>query len=132
MKAFTPTLAFQKLPSGRGRDKSTIQCLECFGENLYIGTKEGAVEYLTVNIVSGEGSLAVREVEKRQMGRSGAISQLTAVPILNHLLVLWDASVTTLNTFTLEPISALRKIQNVSLFCVRESSVHMQYVWSFS
>lgn len=73
MKAFTPELVFQKLPSGKGRDKSSIQCLECFGKNLYIGTKEGAVEYLTVNIVSGEGSLAVREVGKRQMGRSGAI-----------------------------------------------------------
>lgn len=128
MKVFTPVLVCQKMPSGKGRDKSSIQCLECFGKNLYIGTKEGVVEYLTVNSVSGEESLSVREVGKRQMGRSGAISQLTAVPVLNHLLVLWDGSVTVLNMFSLEPIPALKKIQNVSLFCVCESAVQTDSV----
>ncbi|XP_067311882.1 transforming growth factor-beta receptor-associated protein 1 [Pseudorasbora parva] len=128
MKVFTPVLVFQKMPSGRGRDKSSIQCLECFGKNLYIGTKEGVIEYLTVNSVSGEESLSVREVGKRQMGRSGAVGQLTAVPVLNHLLVLWDGSVTVLNMFSLEPIPALKKIQNVSLFCVSESAVHTDSV----
>lgn len=52
-----------------------------------------------------------------------------AVPILIHLLVLWNASVMVLNMFSLEPISALKKIQNVSLFCVRESAVQMQSVF---
>ncbi|XP_073683447.1 transforming growth factor-beta receptor-associated protein 1 [Garra rufa] len=122
MKVFTPVLVFQKIPSGKGRDKFSIQCLECFGKNLYIGTKEGVIEYLTVNNTSGEESLSVREVGKRQMGRSGAISQLTAVPVLNHLLVLWDGSVTVINMFSLELIPALKKIQNVSFFHVSESA----------
>ncbi|XP_052009055.1 transforming growth factor-beta receptor-associated protein 1 [Xyrauchen texanus] len=128
MKVFTSLLVFQKLPSRKGRDKYSIQCLECFGKNLYIGTREGVVEYLTVNSVSGEKSLAVREVGNRQMGRSGAIGQLTAIPVLNHLLVLWDGSVTVLNMFSLEPIPALKKIQNVSLFYVNESVVQTQSV----
>ncbi|XP_026100806.1 transforming growth factor-beta receptor-associated protein 1 isoform X2 [Carassius auratus] len=123
MKVFTPVLVFQKMPTGKGRDKFSIQCLECFGKNLYIGTKEGVVEYLTVNNTSAEESLSVREVGKRQMGRSGAVSQLTAVPVLNHLLVLWDGSVTVLNMFSLELLPALKKIQNVSLFCISESAV---------
>lgn len=122
MKVFTPVLVFQKMPPGKSRDKFSIQCLECFGKNFYIGTKEGVVEYLSVNSVSGEESLSVRQVGKRQMGRSGAISQLTAIPVLNHLLILWDGSVTVLNMFSLEPIPALKKIQNVSLFCVSESA----------
>ncbi|XP_077095253.1 transforming growth factor-beta receptor-associated protein 1 [Siphateles boraxobius] len=128
MKVFTPVLVFQKMPSGRGRDKSSIQCLECFGKNLYIGTTEGLIEYITVNSVSGEESLSVRDVGKRQMGRSGAIGQLTAVPLLNHLLVLWDGSVTALNMFSLEPIPTLKKIQNVSFFYVSESAVHTDSV----
>lgn len=128
MKVFTPVLVFQKMPSGKGRDKFSIQCLECFGKNLYIGTKEGVVEYLTVNNTSAEESLSVREVGKRQMGRSGAISQLTAVPVLNHLLVLWDGSVTVLNMFSLELLPALKKIQNVSLFYVSESVVQTDSV----
>ncbi|KAF4102043.1 transforming growth factor-beta receptor-associated protein 1 [Onychostoma macrolepis] len=128
MKVFTPVLVFQKMPSGKGRDKYSIQCLECFGKNLYIGTKEGVVEYLTVNNTSAEESLSVREVGKRQMGRSGAIGQLTAVPVLNHLLVLWDGSVTVLNMFSLELLPALKKIQNVSLFYVSESAVHTDSV----
>lgn len=53
-------------------------------------------------------------------------AELTAVPVLNHLLVLWDASATVLNM--LEPISALKKILNVSLFCSRESAEQMQSV----
>uniref|UniRef100_A0A672Q5D7 Si:ch211-266g18.9 n=1 Tax=Sinocyclocheilus grahami TaxID=75366 RepID=A0A672Q5D7_SINGR len=110
MDVFTPVLVFQKMPSGKGKDKFSIQCLECFGKNLYIGTKEGVVEYLTVNNMSSEESLSVRDVGKRQMGRSGAISQLTAVPVLNHLLVLWDCSVTVLNMFSLKLIPALKKI----------------------
>uniref|UniRef100_A0A673NLJ0 Transforming growth factor-beta receptor-associated protein 1-like n=1 Tax=Sinocyclocheilus rhinocerous TaxID=307959 RepID=A0A673NLJ0_9TELE len=128
MKVFTPVLVFQKMPSGKGRDKFSIQCLECFGKNLYIGTKEGVVEYLTVNNTSAEESLSVREVGKRQMGRTGAIGQLTAVPVLNHLLVLWDGSVTVLNMFSLELLPALKKIQNVSLFYVSESVVQTDSV----
>ncbi len=128
MKVFTPVLVFQKMPSGKGRDKFSIQCLECFGKNIYIGTKEGVVEYLTVNNTSAEESLSVREVGKRQMGRSGAIGQLTAVPVLNHLLVLWDGSVTVLNMFSLELLPALKKIQNVSLFDVSESALHTDSV----
>ncbi|XP_016125443.1 transforming growth factor-beta receptor-associated protein 1 [Sinocyclocheilus grahami] len=128
MKVFNPVLVFQKMPSGKSRDKFSIQCLECFGKNLYIGTKEGVVEYLTVNNTSAEESLSVREVGKRQMGRSGAIGQLTVVPVLNHLLVLWDGSVTVLNMFSLELLPALKKIQNVSLFYVSESAVQTDSV----
>ncbi|XP_073784424.1 transforming growth factor-beta receptor-associated protein 1 isoform X3 [Danio rerio] len=123
MQVFTPALVFQRTPSGKGRDKFSIQCLECFGKNLYIGTKEGAVEYLTVNNPSSQQSLTVREVGKRQMGRSGAIIKLTAIPVLNHLLVLWDGSITVLNMFSLEALPALKKIPNVLLFAVSESGI---------
>ncbi|RXN08852.1 transforming growth factor-beta receptor-associated 1-like protein [Labeo rohita] len=62
------------------------------------------------------------------MGRSGAIGQLTTVPVLNHLLVLWDGSVMVLNMFSLELIPALKKIQNVSLFYVSESALQTDSV----
>uniref|UniRef100_A0A673FGV1 Si:ch211-266g18.9 n=1 Tax=Sinocyclocheilus rhinocerous TaxID=307959 RepID=A0A673FGV1_9TELE len=123
-------------------DKFSIQCLECFGKNLYIGTKEGVVEYLTVNNMSGEESLSVRDVGKRQMGRSGAISQLTVVPVLNHLLVLWDCSVTpfyvsesAVQTDSFELIAASTKRKTVSIYkvcvdrweCVRQVALPQEH-----
>lgn len=71
----------------------------------------------------------LRELTKRQMGRGGEISQLKAVPVLNHLLVLWDGSIAALNMFSLDPIAALKKIQNVSLFRLGEPTVHTQQVF---
>ncbi|KAK3563507.1 hypothetical protein QTP86_030377, partial [Hemibagrus guttatus] len=128
MEIFSSSLVFEKVAVGKGKDKSVIQCLECSCDNVYIGSKDGVVQHFATSSKTGERP-TLREVTKRQMGRSGEISQLKAVPVLNHLLVLWDSSITALNMFSLEPIAALKKIQNVSLFCLGEPTVHTQQVF---
>ncbi|XP_066500356.1 transforming growth factor-beta receptor-associated protein 1 [Hoplias malabaricus] len=114
---FRSALLFEKVPTGRSKDKSTFECMEWFCNNLYIGLKDGVVLYLNVGRWSGgEQPERVREVGRRQMGRGGAVIQLKVLPVLNHLLVFWDSSITVLNMFSLEPIPGLKKIQNISVF----------------
>ncbi|XP_017579553.2 transforming growth factor-beta receptor-associated protein 1 isoform X1 [Pygocentrus nattereri] len=130
LSIFSSARFFEKRPTGKGKDRSTIECAEWFCSNLYVGLKDGTVQHLSVSSSSsGERPERVREVGRRQMGRGGVVSQLKAVPVLNHLLVLWDGSVTTLNMFSLEPVPGLKKIQNVSVFYVSQPAAHSQPVF---
>ncbi|XP_072546340.1 transforming growth factor-beta receptor-associated protein 1 [Salminus brasiliensis] len=130
MSIFSSALLFEKVPTGKGKDRSTIECVEGFCNNLYVGLKDGIIQHLSMTRQSGgERPERVREVGRRQMGRGGAVSQLKTVPVLNHLLVLWDGSVTALNMFSLEPVPGLKKIQNVSAFCVSQPAAHTQPVF---
>lgn len=130
MDIFSSSLVFEKAPVTKGKDKSVIQCMESSCNNLYIGSKDGVLQHFTTSSKTGMGERqTLRELTKRQMGRGGEISQLKAVPVLNHLLVLWDGSISALNMFSLEPIATLKKIQNVSLFRLGEPAVHAQQVY---
>ncbi|KAF4083665.1 hypothetical protein AMELA_G00119340 [Ameiurus melas] len=130
MDIFSSSLVFEKVPVAKGKDKSVIHCMECSCDNLYIGSNDGVLQHFTTSAKIGIGRRqTLRELTKRQMGRGGEISQLKAVPVLNHLLVLWDGAITALNMFSLDPIAALKKIQNVALFRLGEPTVHTQQVF---
>uniref|UniRef100_UPI0037E75153 transforming growth factor-beta receptor-associated protein 1 n=1 Tax=Semicossyphus pulcher TaxID=241346 RepID=UPI0037E75153 len=124
-RAFTHAHVYEKQAAPKEKDKSSIQCIECYGRNVYIGTKDATVQHLI--LPNGDQS-KTREGRTRKLGSSGHIVQLRAVPLFNHLLVLWDRSVTALNMFSLEPVPALKKIQHVSLFEVRDSSFDSAFV----
>lgn len=128
-QAFSCMLLTEKPVAGKGKDKSGIQCVEWCCKSLYIGGKDSVVHHINVPGVAAMDGLNIREVNSRQMGRSGAVTQLKAVPVLNHLLVLWDGSVSALNMFSLEPVSALKKIQNVTCMEVSGSVSETQTVY---
>ncbi|KAG5857316.1 hypothetical protein ANANG_G00018160 [Anguilla anguilla] len=123
LKAFTPTLILEKPTTGKERDKSSIQCLEACGRNLYIGGKDSLVQHFVLLDEGGSGTegkgAGIREARRRQLGSRSPVSQLGAVPFLNHLLALSDGSLVALNMFSLEPLPGLRKIRSVSFFRLR-------------
>ncbi|XP_076604143.1 transforming growth factor-beta receptor-associated protein 1 [Chaetodon auriga] len=129
-RAFTQTHVYEKLAAPKDKDRSGIQCLECYDRNVYIGTKDATVQHLILpSATNGDlsaGQSKTREGRARKLGSSNQVAQLRAVPLFNHLLVLWDRSVTALNMFSLEPIQALKKIQHVSLFEVCDSLLAAQ------
>ncbi|KAM4625849.1 transforming growth factor-beta receptor-associated protein 1 [Polymixia lowei] len=130
LRAFTREHIYTKQVAPKEKDKSSIQCLECFDRNIYIGTKDSVVQHLILPS-STDGDLSVsqertREARARKLGSSNPVAQLRAVPVFNHLLVLWDRCVSALNMFSLEPIPTLKKIQHVSLFEVCKSSLAAQ------
>ncbi|XP_026196254.1 transforming growth factor-beta receptor-associated protein 1 isoform X2 [Anabas testudineus] len=125
-KAFTQTHVYQKQVAPKEKDTS-IQCLECYDRNVYLGTKDATVQHLILP-VSTNGDLSsvqnkIREGRMRKLGSSNPVVKLRAVPLFNHLLVLWDRSVSALNMFSLEPVPTLQKIQHVSLFEVCDTSL---------
>ncbi|XP_073338899.1 transforming growth factor-beta receptor-associated protein 1 [Pagrus major] len=121
-RAFTRTHVYEKQAAPKEKDKSSIQCIEFYERNVYIGTKDATVQHLILpSSTNGDLSLKTREGRARKLGSSNQVAQLRAVPLFNHLLVLWDRSVTVLNMFSLEPVPALKKIQHVSLFEVCDS-----------
>nr|XP_046269664.1 transforming growth factor-beta receptor-associated protein 1 isoform X2 [Scatophagus argus] len=128
--AFTQTHVYEKQVAPKEKDKSSIQCLECCGQNVYIGTNNATVQHLILpSITNGDlspGQSKTREGRTRKLGSNNQVAQLRVVPLFNHLLVLWDRSVTALNMFSLEPIPALKKIQHVSLFEVCDSMLSAQ------
>uniref|UniRef100_A0A3Q4B3Q5 CNH domain-containing protein n=1 Tax=Mola mola TaxID=94237 RepID=A0A3Q4B3Q5_MOLML len=124
-RALTQTHIYEKQAAQKEKDKSSIQCLECYAKNVYIGTKNAIVQHLILSqSINGDLSpdpCKTREGRTRKLGTSSHIARLRAVPLFNHLLVLWDRSVTALNMFSLESIPGLNKIQQVSLFEVCDS-----------
>uniref|UniRef100_A0A3Q1EGY0 Si:ch211-266g18.9 n=1 Tax=Acanthochromis polyacanthus TaxID=80966 RepID=A0A3Q1EGY0_9TELE len=125
-KAFTLEQVYEKLAASKERDKSSIQCVECYDRNVYIGTKDATVQHLFLTLGAHGDQSKTREGRARKLGSSSSVTQLRAVPLFNHLLVLWDRCVTALNMFSLEPVPALKKIQHVSLFELCDSSLAAQ------
>ncbi|KAI3367597.1 hypothetical protein L3Q82_026440 [Scortum barcoo] len=129
-RAFTQTHVYEKQTAPKEKDKFSIQCLECYDRNVYIGTKDATVQHLilpsSTNRDLSLGQSKTREGRVRKLGSSNQVAQLRAVPLFNHLLVLWDRTITALNMFSLEPIPALKKIQHVSLFEMGDSSLAAQ------
>ncbi|XP_028995895.1 transforming growth factor-beta receptor-associated protein 1 [Betta splendens] len=134
-KAFTQTRVFVKRAAPKEKDKSCIQCLECHGPNVYLGTKDATVQHLILPSAHGElGPVQspAREGRMRKLGSSGPVVHLRTVPLFNHLLVLWDRGVSALNMFSLEPVPALPRIQHVSLFEVRDTPLAVQMLTASS
>ncbi|XP_071354087.1 transforming growth factor-beta receptor-associated protein 1 [Trachinotus anak] len=129
-KAFTQTHVYERQEAPKEKDRSSIECLECYDRNVYIGTKYATVQHLILpSNTNGElssGKSKTREGRARKLGSSNPIVQLRVVPLFNHLLVLWDRSVTALNMFSLEPVPTLKKIQHTSLFEVCDSLLTAQ------
>ncbi|KAM8833354.1 transforming growth factor-beta receptor-associated protein 1 [Synchiropus picturatus] len=118
-KAFTQTLVYEKQVAPREKDKSSIQCVECCEQNVYFGTKDGSVQHLILS--TDRDPRQNREGRGRKLGSIQPVLKLRAIPFLNHLLVLSDRSLSALNMFSLEPVPALKKIQQVSLFETRDA-----------
>ncbi|XP_039640941.1 transforming growth factor-beta receptor-associated protein 1 isoform X4 [Perca fluviatilis] len=129
-RAFTQTHIYEKQSAPKEKDKSSIQCLECYDRNVYIGTKDATVQHFilpsSTNGDLSSGQSKIREGRLRKLGSSNHVAQLRIVPLFNYLLVLWDRSVTALNMFSLEPVPTLKKIQHVSLFEVCDSLLAAQ------
>ncbi|KAK5886518.1 hypothetical protein CesoFtcFv8_017546 [Champsocephalus esox] len=122
-RAFKQTHVFEKPSAPKEKDKSSIQCIACCDPHVYIGTKDATVQHLILSSSTdlGSGQSKTREGRARKLGSSNQVTQLRVVPLYNHLLVLWDRSITALNMFSLEPVPGLKKIPHVSLFEVCDS-----------
>ncbi|XP_059908656.1 transforming growth factor-beta receptor-associated protein 1 [Gadus macrocephalus] len=120
--AFTQTHIYTKQAGPKDKDKYCIQCLECSDRNIYVGTRDSTVQHLTLDQTQAQAQAKAqaqaqaqaRECRTRKLGPSSPIKQLRSVPLLNHLLVLWEQCVAALDMFSLEPVPGLKAIQHSS------------------
>uniref|UniRef100_A0A3Q3H2I4 Si:ch211-266g18.9 n=1 Tax=Labrus bergylta TaxID=56723 RepID=A0A3Q3H2I4_9LABR len=125
-RAFTQTHVYEKQAALKEKDKSSIQCIECYDQNVYMGSRDATVQHLILPSSTNGDQIKTRDSRVRKLGSSNPVVQLRVVPLFNHLLVLWDRSVTAINMFSLQPVPALKKIQHVSLFEVCDSALVSQ------
>lgn len=125
-KAFVQTRVYVKQAAPKEKDKSCIQCVECYDQNVYLGTKDATVQHLILPSRTNGATSSGREGRTRKLGSSSPVVHLRTVPPFNHLLVLWDRGVSALNMFSLEPVPTLQRIQHVSLLEVRDASLTTQ------
>ncbi|XP_063956642.1 transforming growth factor-beta receptor-associated protein 1-like isoform X1 [Lytechinus pictus] len=125
VKAFELVPAVERLKLlGERTSKTSIECIECCGKNLYIGTSDCfVIHYLIEEKTQPNGKITF--VSEKQSHKYLAvrkpIQQLQAASALTRILVLCDNVLTLLHMFNLEPILSGAKIKGVTSFCVNEN-----------
>ncbi|XP_007883285.2 transforming growth factor-beta receptor-associated protein 1 homolog [Callorhinchus milii] len=103
-----------------------IECIECCGRNLYVGTNECYIyHFLLEEKTSTSGKLtfiATKQLHK-YLGLKKPVNEIKAASALNRLMVLCDCSVNLLNMINLEPVPTGAKIKGVVAFTVNENPV---------
>lgn len=111
-KAFTLSHIFEE--PFDSKDNFSVQCLQCYHLNLYIGSKQGSIRHLILQTPASASSKS-RDANTKKLS-SSPVLQICLVPVFNHLLALCNRAVTFLNMFSLETNPSIKKIPNVSLF----------------
>lgn len=113
-----------------------IECLECCGHDLYIGTNDSCIHHLLLveennTEVTGlplvpsdhpNTSFTATRQRQRQLGLKKPICELRAASALGRLLVLCDNTITLLSSDSLEPVAGT-KIRGVLSFTLNENPV---------
>lgn len=114
-----------------------IECLECSGHDLYIGTSDGCLHHLLLVEENGtesaglplgqqsdysNTSFTTTRQNQRQLGVKKPICELKAASALGRLLVLCDNTISLLCSDSLEPVPGT-KIRGVLSFTLNENPV---------
>ncbi|XP_071955970.1 transforming growth factor-beta receptor-associated protein 1-like isoform X2 [Antedon mediterranea] len=124
VKAFELVPAIERLQLLGDKAKTSIECIECCGKNLYIGTSDCfVVHFLLEEKVQANGKISFTSEKQshKYLAVRKPISQLKAASALTRILVLCDNVLTLLNMFNLEPILSGAKIKGVTSFTVNEN-----------
>ncbi|XP_006813911.2 transforming growth factor-beta receptor-associated protein 1-like, partial [Saccoglossus kowalevskii] len=101
-----------------------IECIECCGKNLYIGTSDCFVIHFLLEEKTqpnGKVILTSQKQSHKYLAVKKPVIQLKAASALTRILVLCDNTVALLNMFNLEPMLSGAKIRGVTSFCVNEN-----------
>ncbi|ETE73866.1 Transforming growth factor-beta receptor-associated protein 1, partial [Ophiophagus hannah] len=127
VKAFklVPTVEWEMLMDDRPRIH--IECVECCGRNLYIGTNEGSICHFLLeekNSPSEKTPFSISKQLHKYLSCRKAVGELKAASALNRLLVLCDNTITLMNMINLEPISTGARIKGALMFTLNENPVN--------
>ncbi|XP_011236905.1 transforming growth factor-beta receptor-associated protein 1 isoform X2 [Mus musculus] len=127
IKAFTLVSAVERELLMGDRDHISIECVECCGRNLYVGTNDCFIYHFLLEekaMPTGTATFVATKQLHRHLGFKKPVNELCAASALNRLLVLCDNSITLVNMLNLEPVPSGARIKGATTFAVNESPVN--------
>lgn len=125
MKAFEARLFIGRENIMGDKPKVTIESMETYGKNLYVGTSDYCVHHYMMNIPGpNHHEFSALHNMRRQLGIKRAPIQIRAAAALNRLLVNCDGVLVMLNMIDLVAAPAISgKIKNIRKFQVNKRPV---------
>lgn len=125
-KAFTLVSAVEWELLAGDKERVHIECVECCGKNLYVGTGDCVVYHFLLEeraLPTGTATFSATKQLHRHLGFRKPVSELRAASALNRLLVLCDNSITLLNMMSLEPVPSGARIKGAVALALNENPV---------
>ncbi|XP_045301511.1 transforming growth factor-beta receptor-associated protein 1 [Leopardus geoffroyi] len=125
-KAFTLVSAVERELLVGDKEQGHIECVECCGKNLYVGTSDCFVYHFLLEEraqPAGTATFSATKQLHRHLGFRKPVSELRAASALNRLLVLCDNSITLVNMMTLEPVPSGARIKGAVALALNENPV---------
>ncbi|KAL6086292.1 hypothetical protein STEG23_035869 [Scotinomys teguina] len=127
IKAFTLVTAVERELLTGDKEHISIECVECCGRNLYVGTNDCFIYHFLLEekaMPTGTASFIATKQLHRHLGFKKPVNELCAASALNRLLVLCDNSITLVNMLNLEPVPSGARIKGATTFAVNENPVN--------
>ncbi|RXM99557.1 Transforming growth factor-beta receptor-associated protein 1 [Acipenser ruthenus] len=127
VKAFELVPAVERALLMGDKARINIECIECCGKNLYVGTNDCFIYHFLLEEKTTSKEKLTFSVQKQQhkyLGLKKPVSELKAASALNRLIVLCDNTIMLVNMLNLDPVQSGAKIKGVVTFTVNENPVN--------
>ncbi|XP_004471322.1 transforming growth factor-beta receptor-associated protein 1 [Dasypus novemcinctus] len=126
IKAFQLVAAVERELLMRDKDRFNIECVECCGKNLYVGTNDCFIYHFLLEekiAPCGTATFTATKQLHRHLGSKKPVNELRAASALNRLLVLCDNFITLVDMRDLEPVPTGARIKGAVTFALNENPV---------
>ncbi|XP_036118450.1 transforming growth factor-beta receptor-associated protein 1 [Molossus molossus] len=125
-KAFTLVSAVEPELLMGDKERVNIECVECCGKNLYVGTSDGSIHHFLLEeqpLPAGTAAFTATRQRHRHLGFRKPVTELRAASALHRLLVLCDCSITLVHMRSLEPVPSGARIKGAVALALNENPV---------
>uniref|UniRef100_A0A671TEV7 Transforming growth factor, beta receptor associated protein 1 n=1 Tax=Sparus aurata TaxID=8175 RepID=A0A671TEV7_SPAAU len=131
VKAFELVPAVERDLLMGDKARINIECIECCGKHLYLGTNDCFIHHFLLDEVTsskGKLSYSAQKLLHKYLGLKKPVAELRAASALERLIVLCDGIVFLVDMVTLETVPSAAgggaKIRGVTAFCINENPVN--------
>eukprot|EP00070_Physeter_catodon_P045522 XP_028352416.1 transforming growth factor-beta receptor-associated protein 1 isoform X1 [Physeter catodon] len=125
-KAFTLVPAVEREQLMGDGERVSLECVECCGRNLYLGTSDCFVYHFLLEektVPGGSATFTATKQLHRHLGFKKPVNELRAASALYRLLALCDGSITLVHMLSLEPVPSGARIKGATAFALNENPV---------
>ncbi|XP_037662751.1 transforming growth factor-beta receptor-associated protein 1 [Choloepus didactylus] len=126
IKAFRLVSAVERELLMGDKDRINIECVECCGKSLYVGTNDCFIYHFLLEektLPTGAAAFTATKQLHRHLGFKKPVNELRAASALSRLLVLCDNFITLVDTRNLQPIPTGARIKGAVTFALNENPV---------